>query len=44
MEANNATILSNRTFQHKNFVGAKVTWTFNENGDKVNIKGGMVRN
>ena len=40
MEVNNTAMLSNRTFQHKNFVGTKVTWTFNENGDKVNIKGG----
>ena len=42
MEVNNAEILSNRTFQHKNFVGTKVTWTFNDNGDKVNIKGGWL--
>ena len=42
MEANNTKILSNRIFQHKNFVGSKVTWTFNENGDKVNIKAGWL--
>ena len=42
METNNTAMLSNRIFQHKNFVGAKVTWTFNENGDKVNIKGGWL--
>ena len=42
METNNTSMLSNRIFQHKNFVGSKVTWTFNENGDKVNIKGGWL--
>ena len=42
MEASDTKILSNRTFQHINFVGAKITWTFNDNGDKVNIKGGWL--
>ena len=34
-------ILANRTFQHKNFIGAKTTWNFNEKGNKVTIKAGM---
>lgn len=35
-------ILSNRIFQNTNLVGAKTTWTFNETGDKVNIKAGWL--
>ena len=36
------TILANRKFQHKNFVGAKTTWEFNADGSKVNIKAGWL--
>ena len=35
-------ILANRKFQHKNFIGAKVTWKFNEDGTKVNVKAGWL--
>tara|TARA_B100001758_G_C18323944_1_gene564806 strand:- start:356 stop:622 length:267 start_codon:yes stop_codon:yes gene_type:complete len=34
--------LANRKFQHKNFVGSKATWTFNNDGSKVNIKAGWL--
>ena len=35
-------LLANRKFQHKNFVGTKTTWTFNEDGSKVNVKAGWL--
>tara|TARA_B110000211_G_C13925261_1_gene484633 strand:+ start:44 stop:850 length:807 start_codon:yes stop_codon:yes gene_type:complete len=38
----NTEILSNRTFQHKNFMGTKATWKFNENGNEVNVKAGWL--
>jgi len=38
----NTSILSNRTFQHKNFVGSKTTWKFNNDGSEVNIKAGWL--
>ena len=38
----NTAILSNRTFQQKNFVGTKATWKFNENGNEVNVKAGWL--
>jgi hypothetical protein len=34
--------LANRKFQNINPVGAKITWTFNEDASKVQIKGGMM--
>jgi len=42
MDTEQTNILSNRVFQHKNFVGSKTTWTFNEAGNKVNIKAGWL--
>ena len=42
MESNNTTVLSNRIFQHVNFIGTKITWSFNVEGDKVNIKAGWL--
>ena len=41
MELNNTQFLSNRMFQF-NFIVTKVTWTFNESGNEVNIKGGLL--
>ncbi|MEJ6491268.1 MAG: hypothetical protein QNL60_02265 [Flavobacteriales bacterium] len=38
----NLKVLANRKFQHKNFVGSKTTWTFNEDGSKVNVKAGWL--
>ena len=38
----NTEILSNRTFQYKNFMGTKATWKFNENGNEVNVKAGWL--
>lgn len=42
MENNNLNILAKRKFQHSNFVGSKTTWTFNEDGSKVNVKAGWL--
>ena len=42
MDTEQTNILSNRVFQHTNFMGSKTTWTFNELGDKVNIKAGWL--
>lgn len=39
---NNTRVLSNRTFQHKNFIGTTITWKFNNDGSEVNIKGGWL--
>ena len=41
MENNNLKVLANRKFQHKQFLGATTQWIFNEDGSKVNLKGGM---
>ena len=35
-------LLSNRKFQFKFFIGSKITWTFNNDGDVVNIKAGWL--
>ena len=40
-DENNFTSPANRKFQNVNFVGAKITWDFNEDASKVQIKGGM---
>lgn len=42
MDNNNLKVLANRKFQHTNFVGSKTTWTFNEDGSKVNVKAGWL--
>lgn len=42
MENNNLRLLANRKFQHVNFVGSKTLWSFNEKGDKVNVKAGWL--
>ena len=42
MESNKTKVLSNRIFQHVNFIGTKITWSFNVEGDKVNIKAGWL--
>jgi hypothetical protein len=41
-DANNFESLANRKFQNINHMGAKITWTFNEDATQVNIKGGMM--
>ncbi|GGE21628.1 hypothetical protein [Psychroflexus salis] len=38
MDKDKVKILANRNFYKKNFIGSKTTWTFNENGSKLNIK------
>jgi hypothetical protein len=38
----NLKLLANRKFQHTNFVGSKTTWSFNEDGSKVNVKAGWL--
>lgn len=40
-EENNFTSPANRKFQNVNPAGAKITWIFNEDASKVQIKGGM---
>ena len=40
-DENNFTSPANRTFQNVNSIGTKVTWIFNEDASKVQIKGGM---
>ena len=40
-DENNFVSPANRIFQNVNSVGAKVTWVFNEDASKVQIKGGM---
>ncbi len=42
MDNNNLKVLANRKFQQKNFVGAKTTWAFNEDGSTVNVKAGWL--
>jgi hypothetical protein len=39
---NNYQSLANRRFQNINPMGAKITWTFNEDASKVQVKGGMM--
>tara|TARA_Y100000589_G_C26937401_1_gene540908 strand:- start:200 stop:784 length:585 start_codon:yes stop_codon:yes gene_type:complete len=34
--------LANREFQHKNFIGTKTNWKFNQDGRKVNIRSGWL--
>jgi hypothetical protein len=41
-DENNYQSLANRKFQNINPIGAKITWTFNEDGSKVQVKGGMI--
>lgn len=41
-EENNFISPANRKFQNVNSAGAKITWTFNENATKVQIKGGFM--
>ena len=40
-DENNFTSPANRKFQNVNPAGAKITWVFNEDASKVQIKGGM---
>ena len=40
-DENNFTSPANRKFQNINPAGAKITWIFNEDASKVQIKGGM---
>jgi hypothetical protein len=40
-DENNFTSPANRKFQNVNPMGAKITWIFNEDASKVQIKGGM---
>jgi len=40
-DENNFVSPANRRFQNVNPVGAKITWVFNEDATKVEIKGGM---
>ena len=40
-DENNFTSPANRKFQNVNPAGAKITWVFNEDATKVEIKGGM---
>jgi hypothetical protein len=42
MDNNNLKVLANRKFQQKNFIGSKTTWTFNEDGSKVNVIAGWL--
>ena len=42
METKKDSVLANRKFQHKNFMGATTTWEFNADGSKVNIKAGWL--
>ena len=41
-EENNFISPANRKFQNINSSGAKITWIFNNDGTKVQIKGGML--
>jgi rRNA pseudouridine-1189 N-methylase Emg1 (Nep1/Mra1 family) len=41
-DENNYQSMANRKFQNINPIGAKITWTFNEDGSKVQVKGGMM--
>ncbi len=40
-DENNFMSPANRTFQNVTSAGAKITWIFNEDASKVQIKGGM---
>ena len=42
MDTEQTNILSNRVFQHTNFMGSITTWIFYNLGDKVNIKAGWL--